>query len=693
MRRLRTLLVLSALTATTLAVSPPPTGPSGPREHLDAHRHHAHKHAATAAGARAAISAVPVTRLSDVPCEDGRAGPFACRGIDLLSFVPAREFAGPETDPLTSDDFGPQGVAGISDLWGWTDPEPGPDGVRDEYVIVGATNGVVFFRVTDPAAPRYLGRLPNTSPVQLVWHDIKVFRNHAFVVSESTAHGMQVFDLRRLRGVTGREPRRFNPTAHYPLNFSTHNIAIDEDRGFAYLLGGNVGIVAQEPCSLHMVDISDPGRPVPAGCWAGERGQPLSFRPVQYVHDAQCTVYHGPDTEHRGRQICFAANEVNLSIVDVTDKTNPVLLGQTAYPDVAYAHQGWLTAGHAFFLLGDELDEQDLDLRTRTVVMDVRDLDDPKVHFEHLHDTVAVDHNMYVVGRLLYQSNYTAGLRVLDTTGVADFRTLTELAFFDTYPADDDDPMTEFSGTWSNYPFFASGTIAVSGIDEGLFLLRLQEDVLRQVGRIPGRDRAPGEDQTSPTPPAEQGDRALGDPATTQVFFAIDCEPVEEGDPRCASVNRTLSLQPGESTVATVGEFTPLNELIFRVEGTQPSQRYNGDATLAGSYTLRAGQPLQGQITLHGSGDAGAGLTTVHVELAAAEAPEQRPIRLGNATVTQPMLPGGPTVFEFSVEIPDALDGAVVEELLADVTVRGVNVLAGFTDGEGGSFLHLPHYR
>lgn len=44
-----------------------------------------------------------------------------------------------------------------------------------------------------------------------------------------------------------------------------------------------------------------------------------------------------------------------------------------------------------------------------------------------------------------------------------------EVAFFDVYPPDDE---AEFNGSWSNYPFFASGNVVVSGIEEGLLVLR-----------------------------------------------------------------------------------------------------------------------------------------------------------------------------------------------------------------------------
>src|SRR5918996_783700 len=402
--------------------------------------------------------------LTNVPCVDGMAGPFECDGVDLLAFVPQEAFDG----------------AGVSDIWGWTDPENG-----DEYVILGKTNGVAFFRVTDPTNPVYLGELDNPAILQEIWHDMKVFDNHAFIVSESEPHGMTVFDLTRLRGVT--EPQEFDRDAVYPLPFAAHNIAINEDTGFAYIVGANAGIVAPDQClsGLHMVDISTPTQPTFAGCYLEEGGPGTAARtvgspveensPAAYVHDTQCVIYEGPDERYTGREICFNSSENKMVIVDVTNKLLPVTLGVTDYPNVSYAHQGWLTEDQAYLIANDELDEVNTGSNTRTIVFDVTDLENPTVHFEHFHDTVSIDHNNYVHEGLLYQSNYTSGLRVLDTDfiGDPDNPRLEPLAFFDTFPAHSN---PTFDGTWSNYPFFDSGTIAVSGIGEGLFLLRLSDD-------------------------------------------------------------------------------------------------------------------------------------------------------------------------------------------------------------------------
>ena len=105
--------------------------------------------------------------------------------------------------------------------------------------------------------------------------------------------------------------------------------------------------------------------------------------------------------------------------------------------------------------------------KTRTLVWDVEKLDEPVLVKEFLGTTSASDHNMYVRGNYMFQSNYVAGMRVLDISDPANPR---ETGYFDTVPWGDDTP--GFAGSWSNYPYFPSGTIVVSSMREGFFVLR-----------------------------------------------------------------------------------------------------------------------------------------------------------------------------------------------------------------------------
>ena len=386
---------------------------------------------------------VPQERMSDVRCEDGRAGIFPCHKIDLASFIPLSEL-----DSIWAND-----------VWGWTDPATG-----HEYALVKKFEGTAFVDITNAYDPVYLGTLPTEVPggdFGGIWGDLKVYKNHAFIVTESDGHGMQVFDLTRLRGVT--QERAWTPDTTVKSFGQAHNIAMNEDSATAYVVGATSGVTAPGCENVGggpiAFDVSDPANPVLAGCYGGDG----------YTHDIQCVNYHGPDADYTGREICVAANEDTVTVLDATDKTNVEMLARAPYDTSAYTHQGWFTEDQAYFLLGDEIDEIAGTVEsTTTYVWDLRDLDNPVLKGADANGNGAIDHNIFIKDGLAYQSNYTSGLRVNDTYRVDQGR-LTERGFFDVYPADDH---TGFAGTWGNYPYFGSGTVAVTGIEEGLFILK-----------------------------------------------------------------------------------------------------------------------------------------------------------------------------------------------------------------------------
>jgi choice-of-anchor B domain-containing protein len=256
----------------------------------------------------------------------------------------------------------------------------------------------------------------------------------------------------------------FDADAHYTEIASAHNIVINEDTGFAFSVGSSSGGTT---CGggLHIIDVRNPKNPTFAGCFSDAQ---TGRAGTGYTHDAQCVTYAGPDEDYVGREICFGANETALSIADVTDKENTVALSRASYPSVGYSHQGWLSEDQQWFFMNDELDELNgLVDRTRTIIWDVSDLDDPQLVAEHLGEEESSDHNLYVVGNLMYQSNYQSGLRILD---IEDPANPVEVAYFDTVPYGDNG--AGFGGSWSNFPFFDNGLVIVTSGNEGLFLVR-----------------------------------------------------------------------------------------------------------------------------------------------------------------------------------------------------------------------------
>lgn len=359
-------------------------------------------------------------------------------------------------------EFGP-GAATGADCWGYVSP------AGREYAIMTVRDAVAFVEVTDPGDPAIIASLEQPASI---WHDVKTFGHHAYAVSEGGG-GIRVFDLSQIDGGTVADLGNVLDGG-IP---QTHNVAVDEDAGFLYRCGGGTN------GGLRIYSLADPAVPAFAGQWT-----------LRYVHDAQVrTLAEGP---FAGRTIAFCAAgfnggsvETGLTILDVTDPAAVVELATLNYDDAAYAHQCWLSEDGQTLYFGDEVDELELGVPTLTRVFDVRDPANPREIGRFGNGRVAIDHNQYVLGDLIFQANYTSGLRIWEIgEDVADPR---EVAFIDTFPEDD---RLSTNGAWNVYPFLPSGTLIVSDIERGLFLVSYDPAPLRidAAGPLPGELVPPG---------------------------------------------------------------------------------------------------------------------------------------------------------------------------------------------------------
>jgi choice-of-anchor B domain-containing protein len=405
---------------------------------------------------RAAARAAKDTEGSGAArCRNGMAGEFPCKNVNLLAH-------------LTLEEIGAKNPTEIgNDSWGWVDRATGR-----EYAIVGRSDGTAFVEITNPREPRFVADLPTqVDSNRDAWRDIKVYRDHAFIVAEHFGHGMQVFDLTRLRDIgSGEQPKTVAADTVYTGVSNTHNLDINTESGFAYLVGTNTCSNGAESGGLHMVDIRDPKAPKFAGCALAT--PPAALPLNNYVHDSQCVNYRGPDSDYQGREICFGSNEQAVIIYDVTDKSAPKVISQTVYPQASYTHQGWLTEDAKYFVFNDELDEITArspgDLQT-TYQVNVDDLDSPGIVVASPNNTASTDHNLYIKDQVIYESNYTSGLRLFDADDVPT-TDLQEVGFFDVYPENDNEGFE--GGTWSNFSRYSDKDIVtVSSIDRGLFVL------------------------------------------------------------------------------------------------------------------------------------------------------------------------------------------------------------------------------
>ena len=160
--------------------------------------------------------------FTSLTCVEGYTGIYPCNVYDLLGYLSLEQLS-------LGEDIG--NISG-NDSWGWTDSENGK-----EYALVGLSSHTAFVDMSDPANLLLVGILP-TSTVNSSWRDIKVYQDHAFIVSEAAGHGMQVFDLTRLRDILAY-PVQFEPDTHFTDFGRAHNIVINKDSGYAYVVGAS----------------------------------------------------------------------------------------------------------------------------------------------------------------------------------------------------------------------------------------------------------------------------------------------------------------------------------------------------------------------------------------------------------------------------------------------------------------------
>ncbi|KAF7187892.1 hypothetical protein HII31_10792 [Pseudocercospora fuligena] len=404
---------------------------------------------------------------------------YKCNNIDMYDYK-------------THEELGSNDGEG-SGSWGWVSDD------GREFIAIGQTDGAAFAEVTSDGVLSYLGRLPaQADPV--IWREIKSNGPYMIIGSEGVGHGIQIFDMRKLLDIDPASPKVFSTSTDLTGLFTdlplgrSHNVVVNEEKNYAVAVGA---APRTDACAagLIFINMDDPSNPYTTGC-APQDG---------YVHDAQCIVYRGPDTRYDGRDICYGYNEDTLTIYDVTNKTGPqaaTIISRTTYVGATYTHQGWVLdpQWQSHLLMDDEIDEGVIDPDDTnpgpasdgfavTYIWSIEDLENPVQTGYYKSSVQSVDHNQFVYDGLAYQSNYQAGLRILDVSGIPDDPTggnVEEVAYFDVYPPDDDQPgggiATWDFGTWSHYTF-PSGYIVVNTIDRGPFVVKMSQFSARGFGK------------------------------------------------------------------------------------------------------------------------------------------------------------------------------------------------------------------
>ena len=321
-----------------------------------------------------------------------------------------------------------------NDIWGYHDEDTGI-----EYALVGRRDGVSIVSLEDLDNAREVAFIPGPSST---WRDLKTWKKHAYVTNE-TSNGVLVIDLSKLPAEAPYfewTPLIEDIDPEYPLS-SCHNLYIDE-RGICYLAGCGTAQGRLNGGGLIYVDVAtNPGQPKVIG-W----NEPIYTHDV-YVRDGiiyDSQIYEG-----------------EMAIYDHTDLTQTIELGRQKTP-FEFTHNIWLSDDGKVAFTTDER------ANAPVAAYDVSDPTDIQILDEFrpvatLGEEV-IPHNVHVWSDWLLISYYTDGGIVVDASRPEN---LIEVGNFDTWF----NTSGGFDGTWGLYPFLPSGTVLVTDIANGLYVL------------------------------------------------------------------------------------------------------------------------------------------------------------------------------------------------------------------------------
>ena len=310
-----------------------------------------------------------------------------------------------------------------SDIWGYVDDA----GV--EYAVIGNFSEVKIYALQDPNNPELIRSIPVAGSV---WHDIKSYGNYLYHASESNADGITIIDMSNIDNITFDT---FEPLVGNDELRAIHNLFIDEF-GILYVTGSSV-----EPGVLFYDLSTDPENPDLVG-----------RHDAPYTHDifVQNNIMYSSQVF-----------DGELAIFDVSDKSNPVLLGQTQTGN-NFTHNAWASPDGNYVYTTDERPNAFVESYDVSDPTDIRFLD--RANSGSTQSGI-IPHNTHFRDDYLITSWYTEGVVVLDATRPD---LLVKVGQYDTFQG----LTTGFDGCWGVYPFLPSGIIIASDITEGLFVLQ-----------------------------------------------------------------------------------------------------------------------------------------------------------------------------------------------------------------------------
>jgi len=310
------------------------------------------------------------------------------------------------------------------------------DSLGNEYALVGTYYGLDIVDVTVPTNPviKFTVYGPQNN-----WREVKTYRNYAYVTTEGGG-GLTVVDMSQLPDTVFYKQYTGDGFIAGQLS-SIHALHCDTATGFLYLYGTDMGAG-----NTIFIDLADPWNPTYAGQYEFPGGGNDA-----YVHDG----YVSNDTMYEAHIYSGF-----FTVVDVTNKSNPVLLATQSTP-TNFTHNTWLSDDHKTLFTTDENSDSYLGAYDISDLGNIREIS----RFQTAPGSDAIVHNTHILNDYAITSWYKEGVVITDVS--RPFNPI-EVGHYDTYSQGSG---SGFNGCWGVYPFLPSGTIVASDIDNGLYVL------------------------------------------------------------------------------------------------------------------------------------------------------------------------------------------------------------------------------
>lgn len=311
-----------------------------------------------------------------------------------------------------------------NDIWGYVDAS------GNEYAIIGLNDGTSIVNITDPANPFEVFYEPGMNSI---WRDIKTWNHHAYVTTEAQ-NGLLIIDLSTLPGNANLATNYYHgPTGNQW--HSAHNLYIDEN-GVCYIFGANRG-----NGGTIMLDVAtDNMNPIEIG-----------IQDSYYTHDG---VVRG-DTLYQAH-----INDGFFTLHDISNKTNPILLGQRFSPG-NFTHNIWFSDDGKYVYTTDEISNGFLGEYNVENPSSIEFSD----KIQSSPGQGVIPHNVHFINDYIVTSYYRDGVTIHDVSNKGN---MIEVGNFDTSP---NFSGNGFNGCWGVYPWLPSGNIISADIERGLHIL------------------------------------------------------------------------------------------------------------------------------------------------------------------------------------------------------------------------------